>query len=46
MKIQGRRTDYVACPYCGYQYPQQKTGTAAIAILLVLLMIFFALYMM
>jgi len=31
--------DVETCPYCGYEFPQQKTGLPWIAILLGLLML-------
>ncbi|NNE35013.1 MAG: hypothetical protein HKN13_07245 [Rhodothermales bacterium] len=46
MDVQGRRRAYDMCPFCGYEFPQQKTSFVAIAILLVVLMLFFALYLM
>jgi len=46
MDVHGRRADYEACPYCGYEFPRQKTSYTAVAVLLLLLMLFFALYLM
>jgi hypothetical protein len=46
MDVHGRRTDYETCPYCGYEFPRQKTSYTAVAVLLLLLMVFFALYLM
>ena len=46
MDVDGNRRDYETCPYCGYEFPCQKTSFILIAVLLVVLMVFFALYLM
>lgn len=45
LQVEGDRSDYDRCPYCNYEFPEQKTSIKAVAILLVVLMIFFALYL-
>jgi len=45
LPIEGDRSDYDQCPYCGYEFPHQKTSRTVVAILLVVLMVFFALYL-
>jgi len=44
IEIGGRRSDYDRCPYCGYEFPRNRTGFVAVGLLLILLMLFFALY--
>jgi len=30
------------CPYCGYEFPKRSTGVQAVAVLLLLIMLWFA----
>ena len=30
------------CPYCGYEFPQRSTGVQAVAVLLLIIMLWFA----
>ena len=46
MGVEGPRSRHESCPYCGYEFPHQKTSFTPVAILLVVLMVFFALYLM
>lgn len=46
MDVAGNRSDYETCPYCGYEFPRQKTSYTLMAILLLVLMALFALYLM
>lgn len=32
-----------ACPYCGYEFPKQRTSVKAVAVVLILIMLWFAL---
>ena len=32
------------CPYCGYEFPEQKTGVKGFAILFAVLMLLWAIY--
>jgi len=43
MDVEGHRRDHQTCPYCGYEFPIQKMSYTVVAILLVVLMVFFAL---
>jgi hypothetical protein len=45
LDVSGNRGDYERCPYCGYEFPRQKTGFKIVAIVLILLMAVFALYL-
>ncbi len=46
INVDGRPRDYETCPYCGYEFPHQKTHYTLIAVVLLVLMVIFALYLM
>ena len=41
LEIEEDTRDLDRCPYCGYEFPQQRVGFKLVALLLLLLMAFF-----